>query len=775
MQEEAYQRKLAELEAQQRQAKEKLEDRIYSLKQHFALTRKLVSTEKDALVRLVEEYVDIGDWSKDRLGIRVMYQLPAVPLKPYDVIPENDWWEFMHVILETAFRGQELQDKFLAIKQAMRSEEYFEKFRMIKYAEEMPGWFESSQSGFNTLEDGKSIIGYTSFMGWFNEELGRIEDWLGTRGKWPKFANLGVLPSNVNVGGWDPSIKKSIDIAKMGDKLLGKRPFDSFPETRKIDSFGTQMDNQLEYLLNQVENVIYNKSGDPNFWNGKIETKKKTWDMWINPTVKYYQDSMKIPTQDLRVTPENALITALEINQQTNFISWDQLPLCQMVVKLDRNIDFQSNRISLWLKCRFKNRMGVKESRHFIDLVNKGKLIFEDFGIAKLFLTVTNATETVGLEEKNKEKLQHIRSNSMWLGDQNTQSENFVNLRDFISTGVIPDVIPTGPAPTNAREVIEEGGQIENAGDEGTMLTENPENPTTGTTTTSGRDNLTKLTQELQKQRENLLNYKGYVQRWAKILDYFMSVPKGVTIEKLVADSGFRQMSNTVTNLFLNKQTKDVPEIIAELLERGKVEYQSYQKLYIEAKSSIVSIVEAINNAREILNDDFTDSKLFFYIKLRVFSTNTANLRFSWGTKYGFWDSVYKFMPKLKMSKNLWGDLLHYEKYSEKVAEHIKSEMTKYAAMSPLAISGFGLSADTSEQLAVFATNIDRVGVKYFENSDEMVKTLIALRTAQTWFYGKKLDLTETSKRRITRFLEKDSRDLKKIGHFFGTEFNYKK
>lgn len=852
----------------------------YNIFANFITTKVLTPTEQreiaDYEAKLVRERTPISNVVFD-----LMKKFPIVPNRPNDVVRRNDRVKFLKMCLRswTEPIRSDFTERFkgfspLAIPSATtvkimleRDPDLLERWELDPVIQ-----FENTYKNPVTKQE-EQILNIEQFYVWFHREIIRLRNYLSVRGYTVGFEYLGEVPEDIKVQGWDPSSKQP---SKVSDVLLGKRPFNGMPHKEAEKSYEHHLETQLENLLGEVENIIYTKSGDPKFWNGRIEVKKKIWDAWINPAVSFYRGTMNTNSIPLPYTPMELVENDIAKNKKNNMIVYDSIPLCKMVIKFDKNYDMQQNRINLWLKCTIVGKFDMKQSEHIFFLIGKKRLLAPDGFIEKHCSTLKDT-------EKAKEQLKKIRddykeSKDIWQayrslieGDPSSEifgygvepgqdvvgieifdprtgqkvtgymsREEYQNRLSNLSRDANDTLPPKPPTPAPARapapgtvanlttnpetDEMTETDEAQQT-DETNKAEEVPviqqtgmifegdlnvlESRETGFLYASGAretmqnfettgievkmKELSKAIRKLENKRKQLsttLISENKIAKGLRILEdegqisvaelkkhkTYVALPSSVR-RKLISGEFVENLQTLKTEIVnrISKTKSDISELVKEKvqLKNEQIELENIKKQL--EKQTKEDEIEPVPSKVIFEKNLVPTMETVFYIKIRTFSTNSNKIQFSWGTKYGFWDSVYKLLPKVKMQKNIYQSLENYNEYKNRILGEVLDRLDVLTYSANFRITGFGFSADDQKILADWSSNIDTISHKSFESSNDMYKTLTALKTCQAWFFGKKNDLQETSKQRLVRYLDKDKKDLKKIGHFFGADMDYNK
>lgn len=809
-------------------------------------TKVLTEKEQNDIAAFEQRLMRDNDTVSNHI-FELMSLYPVLPNRPNNVIKREDRVKFLKHCLRSWSepKNSSFLDRFVGLYQDKIPDAMHIKVMLEKDPQLLERWqFDPNIQFANTYFDTttrqeRPIMSESNFYSWWNREIVRLKTYLSSAGYAVGFEYLGEIPEGLKQYGWQPESQVETSIGKA---LLGKRPFVAMPHRQIQQSYEQQIESQLETLLGDVENVIYTKSGDPKFWNGRIEVKKKIWDAWINPAVSFYRTSMSPNSTPLPKTPMELVQQDIAEKKKHNMIIYENIPLCKIVVKFEKNYDMQQNRINLWLKCSVIGKFDMKQTEHLFFLIGKKRLLAPKDFIENHCTTLKDTKE---YQEKVEKILGDYEANKgeTWKAYRPLYTEeDYFDMEEefaFQDNVVAVEVWDEGLGRTvtkyfTQKEIGSKLNEIEN------LVPKKEETPKPKKKKTLGNVEVEneegdedqmeevgnpedKKAKMMEIERETMKNFEltGVDSRINDLKRAVKGVTQQIKRRREERNQGLKNAKRIgalmriddldLRGLRANVHYKGLPknykaqfanENIREVLAKLKTEIQNknyklksdadeFSKEKKELKRQIDELEQRKKNIEETINkDETTVTKLrtsvktmenlvptqetVFYIKIRTFSTNSNKIQFSWGTKYGFWDSVYKLLPKVKMQKNVYQSLETYKQYQDRISTEVEDRLDILANSAVFRITGFAFSADTQTILADWASNIDMVSHKQFSSSNNMYKTLVALKTCQAWFFGKKNDLQETSKQRLVKYLDKDKNDLKKIGHFFGADMDYK-
>ena len=194
----------------------------------------------------------------------------------------------------------------------------------------------------------------------------------------------------------------------------------------------------------------------------------------------------------------------------------------------------------------------------------------------------------------------------------------------------------------------------------------------------------------------------------------------------------------------------------------------------------VQDIMEKVPNLTEERFKKFNKGTMDgFYvgIQMRKYSTNTSNIKYTYTSKFGPYDVLYKnigsFSKKYIQYENNEQDLIQLETDILKLMRTEEIQPEKPALFDNYEITGQAFT--TSKGVTKILTEIIKATKIKGINLKDAKLYLKLKHTLAKWFYGKKASLQKLNQDRIQRYLNKDKKDLSNVYNFFGTEMPKKK
>lgn len=166
-------------------------------------------------------------------------------------------------------------------------------------------------------------------------------------------------------------------------------------------------------------------------------------------------------------------------------------------------------------------------------------------------------------------------------------------------------------------------------------------------------------------------------------------------------------------------------------------------------------------------------------IQMRKYAANTSNIKYSYTSKFGPYDVLYKgvgsfskkYLPPL--SEEETPTQLEARVIQNLVMQEPDGRIPEGSLMHELEFGGQCFTS-SEEVLKVLNASMITQPPKGI-HLDEAKLYLRLKHSLAKWFYGKKAALQKLNQDRIQKYLNKDKKDLSNVYNFFGTEMPKKK
>lgn len=207
-----------------------------------------------------------------------------------------------------------------------------------------------------------------------------------------------------------------------------------------------------------------------------------------------------------------------------------------------------------------------------------------------------------------------------------------------------------------------------------------------------------------------------------------------------------------------------------------------YTKLY----SKLADIHPSFRGKLFVANNDNSKNQApRVFLKLRVFTKNTSELRWRLIPKFGPFDLLYRpagsfdkeWINPQSMTFDPTDEKSLRAAYSRRVSGLMLEKAGEYLSTLPenhpidndlyFKYGNFVLIGPTKLATQLTGT-VQSASYRNFEKNADYMLYLRCQATLAKWFYGKKMALTKVNQDRMNNYLNQDKRDLTKVLQFFG-------
>lgn len=159
------------------------------------------------------------------------------------------------------------------------------------------------------------------------------------------------------------------------------------------------------------------------------------------------------------------------------------------------------------------------------------------------------------------------------------------------------------------------------------------------------------------------------------------------------------------------------------------------------------------------------------YISVRKWTGRVRDIKFSFNSKFGPFDSIYKMIGSYE-KKYIKGEheMTHLQLSGaiyDQFTERHSSLQTEFTEMFSLVSSGLIGTTASIQKLGSYSPTASII-----QSEEDILMYLRSKYTLARWFWGKKAALQKLSNERINKYLDADKKSLKDVFNFIGAKFN---
>lgn len=176
------------------------------------------------------------------------------------------------------------------------------------------------------------------------------------------------------------------------------------------------------------------------------------------------------------------------------------------------------------------------------------------------------------------------------------------------------------------------------------------------------------------------------------------------------------------------------------------------------------------NDPKFIPNDNYPEGGICgVLMKLSTWKKNANKWKYEFKARTGVHDRIYKtIVPQIPFKG--YNTNLDAEQIDAQTQLNLGDGLNSQFVVLTEPTMFFGCHTDHAFQLFNMPTNTISINISYYTEANHFLRLLIRQHNLNRAYYGRKMSLQENSKNRLSRYLNRDKKIVKKLTNFLGAD-----